>query len=231
MNDTDLEVLAAGVELRPTGATKRKLRLVCVPTVELATGRLKILTGAMAREITTDDEGLATGVSYVETATGREVQVRARVVVLAASACESARLLLNSRSRRHPQGSAGSIHLSHRCASHVGAVTVAIHRVQIALVGRAQPVSRVDRQATWLAAAILCLQGRVLPVYTRIHHRHCYSAAIQPQRIPCLISSDPGDVSRRNATECLALLLRFAGQVNPTPPAVLADDAHVGPGS
>jgi choline dehydrogenase-like flavoprotein len=74
----------------------------------LATGRLKIVTGAMAREVTTDDEGLATGVSYVDTATGRESQVRARIVVLAASACESARLLLNSRSSRHPNGLANS---------------------------------------------------------------------------------------------------------------------------
>jgi len=74
----------------------------------LATGRLKVVTGAMAREVTTDAEGLATGVSYVETATGREQQVRARVVVLAASTCESARLLLNSRSPRHPNGLANS---------------------------------------------------------------------------------------------------------------------------
>jgi choline dehydrogenase-like flavoprotein len=74
----------------------------------LATGRVKIVTGAMAREVPTDAEGRATGVSYVETATGREVQVRARIVVLAASACESARLLLNSRSTRHPSGLANS---------------------------------------------------------------------------------------------------------------------------
>ncbi|MEE8217596.1 MAG: GMC family oxidoreductase [Vicinamibacteria bacterium] len=74
----------------------------------LATGRLKIVTGAMVREVTTDTEGLATGVSYIDTSTGREVQVKARVVVLAASACESARLLLNSRSSRHPNGLANS---------------------------------------------------------------------------------------------------------------------------
>jgi choline dehydrogenase-like flavoprotein len=70
----------------------------------LATGRLKIVTGAMAREVTTDAEGRATGVSYVNTADGREYRVRARIVVLAASACESARILLNSRSARHPDG-------------------------------------------------------------------------------------------------------------------------------
>ena len=39
---------------------------------------------------------------------GTEKQVRCRTVVLAASACESARLLLNSKSSRHPQGLANS---------------------------------------------------------------------------------------------------------------------------
>jgi choline dehydrogenase-like flavoprotein len=74
----------------------------------LTTGRLTILTGAMAREVTTDRSGLATGVVYVNKATGRDAEVRARVVVLAASACESARLLLNSRSPRFPQGLANA---------------------------------------------------------------------------------------------------------------------------
>jgi len=74
----------------------------------LATGRLQIVTNAMAREVTTDETGLATGVSYVDKTTGRENHVRARIVVLAASACETARLLLNSRSSRFPQGLANS---------------------------------------------------------------------------------------------------------------------------
>ncbi len=74
----------------------------------LATGHLKIVTGAMAREVLTNAEGLATGVSYVDTATGETREVRARIVVLAASACESARLLLNSKSARHPDGLANS---------------------------------------------------------------------------------------------------------------------------
>jgi choline dehydrogenase-like flavoprotein len=74
----------------------------------LATGRLQIVTGAMAREVTTDERGLASGVSYVNTADGRDYHVRARIVVLAASACESARLLLNSKSSRFPDGLANS---------------------------------------------------------------------------------------------------------------------------
>jgi choline dehydrogenase-like flavoprotein len=68
------------------------------------TGRLRIITNAMAREVTTNADGLATGISYVNTTDKREYQVRARIVVLAASACESARLLLNSKSSRFPNG-------------------------------------------------------------------------------------------------------------------------------
>ena len=74
----------------------------------LATGRLTIRTDAMAREITTGADGLATGVAYVDRKTGREHHVRARIVVLAASACESARILLNSRSSRFPDGMGNS---------------------------------------------------------------------------------------------------------------------------
>ena len=70
----------------------------------LATGKLKIVTGAMVREVNTNREGRATGVSYVDVTSGTEVTVRSKVVVLAASACESARLLLNSKSPRHPNG-------------------------------------------------------------------------------------------------------------------------------
>ncbi len=74
----------------------------------LATGRLTLITGAMAREVTVDRRGLANGVSYVDKADGSDRQVRARIIVLAASACESARLLLNSRSSRFPNGLANS---------------------------------------------------------------------------------------------------------------------------
>src|SRR4029078_2112436 len=74
----------------------------------LATGKLRIITGAMAREVLTDESGLATGVSYVNTTDRRDYAVRARIVVLAASACETARLLLNSKSGRFPDGLANS---------------------------------------------------------------------------------------------------------------------------
>lgn len=74
----------------------------------MATGRLTIRTNAMAREVTVGADGRATGVLYIDKTTGREEHVQARVVVLAASACESARILLNSRSAAFPQGLANS---------------------------------------------------------------------------------------------------------------------------
>src|SRR5919109_3242406 len=49
----------------------------------LATGRLRIVSNAMAREVTTDDDGLATGVAYINRTDRRENGVRARIVVLA----------------------------------------------------------------------------------------------------------------------------------------------------
>ena len=70
----------------------------------LATKRLTIITNAMAREVTVDDTGLANGVAYIDKNTRRDNHVRARIVVLAASACESARILLNSKSSKFPQG-------------------------------------------------------------------------------------------------------------------------------
>ena len=58
----------------------------------------------MAREVLTDREGMATGISYINKDELQEYQVRAKSVVLTASACESARLLLNSKSAIHPNG-------------------------------------------------------------------------------------------------------------------------------
>ena len=74
----------------------------------MKTGRLTMRTNAMAREVTVDDRGLATGVLYIDRRTGQENHVQARIVVLAASACETARILLNSKSSKFPQGLANS---------------------------------------------------------------------------------------------------------------------------
>ena len=72
------------------------------------TGNVDMITGAMAREVLTNSEGLATGISYVNKRDLLEYEVKGRVVILAASACESSRLLLNSKSARHPNGLANN---------------------------------------------------------------------------------------------------------------------------
>jgi choline dehydrogenase-like flavoprotein len=67
-------------------------------------GQIDLFVDSMAREIITDDEGKATAVSYVSKEDRQEYQLRGKVIVLAASACESSRLLLNSKSKQHPNG-------------------------------------------------------------------------------------------------------------------------------
>ena len=75
----------------------------------LKTGNLEVRTNAMCREVMIGADGKATGVSYIDKKTRNEVTVNGRVVVLAASCCETARILLNSRSSSlFPNGVANS---------------------------------------------------------------------------------------------------------------------------
>lgn len=74
----------------------------------LATGNLDVLSNAMVRSVTVNANGRAIGVSFIDKTTGRERELRARVVVLAASSAESVRILLNSKSPRFPAGLANS---------------------------------------------------------------------------------------------------------------------------
>ena len=80
---------------------------VLIPPAQ-KTGRLTLITDAMAREVTVGKDGLANGVSYIDRKTGTDKHISARIVVLAASACETARLLLNSKSSQFPNGLANS---------------------------------------------------------------------------------------------------------------------------
>ncbi len=80
----------------------------CLVKPARKTGNADVYVNAMAREVLTDKEGRATGISYVDKTDMQEYQVNAKIIVLAASACESARLLLNSKSSAHPNGLANS---------------------------------------------------------------------------------------------------------------------------
>lgn len=62
------------------------------------TGKLTSLANAVVRELTVDKAtGEPNGCNFVDRLSGREMQVKARVVVLAAGTLESTRLLLNSK--------------------------------------------------------------------------------------------------------------------------------------
>jgi choline dehydrogenase-like flavoprotein len=74
----------------------------------LKTNNLEVRTGAMVREVLIGSDGLASGISYVDKKTRQDVEVRAKIVVLAASCCETARILLNSKNSQFPNGVANS---------------------------------------------------------------------------------------------------------------------------
>ena len=72
------------------------------------TGRLKIVTDAMVSKLLADSDGRVERVTFVNRKNKQSTTLKARAVVLAASACESARILLNSRNERFPNGLANS---------------------------------------------------------------------------------------------------------------------------
>ena len=74
----------------------------------LKTGNLDIMTDAMVYEVTLGSNGRANGVNFIDRNSGQQRHASARVVILAASACESARILLNSKSAQFPDGLANS---------------------------------------------------------------------------------------------------------------------------
>ena len=80
----------------------------CLVKPAMKQGKVDLYTFAMVRQVTTNDQGDATGVTYINKVDLKEYKISARVVVLGASACESARILLNSKSRSHPNGLANS---------------------------------------------------------------------------------------------------------------------------
>lgn len=85
----------------------------CLIFPAMKSGQIDLFTGCMVKNITTNSEGKATGVSYINKEDMMEYQMKAKVVVLGASACSSARILLNSKSKQHPNGLGNS-------SDHVG---------------------------------------------------------------------------------------------------------------
>jgi choline dehydrogenase-like flavoprotein len=90
----------------PPGSNFSSSQVLIPPA--MATGKLTLITNAMAREILVGANGKTNGVSYIDKSSRSEKRISARAVVVAASACESARLLLNSKSHVFPDGLANS---------------------------------------------------------------------------------------------------------------------------
>ena len=70
----------------------------------IKTGKLELRSNAVVARVLVDDKGLANGVQYFDRVTGKEERVYAKVVVMGASAVDTTRILLNSKSTAHPNG-------------------------------------------------------------------------------------------------------------------------------
>ena len=68
------------------------------------TGRFRLVSDAVVSHLLMNEEGKTDGVAFIDRGTHAAREVRGKVVVLAASALESTRILLNSRSRRFTGG-------------------------------------------------------------------------------------------------------------------------------
>lgn len=67
-------------------------------------GQVDLYVNSMVSEVTIDENGKATGVKYINKEDRRQYGIKGRVVILAASACSTARILLNSKSEKFPNG-------------------------------------------------------------------------------------------------------------------------------
>jgi len=95
----------------------------------LRTGRALLVPNAVVHQVLiATDSAKARALSVIDAETMTSYELRARFIVLAASTLESTRILLSSRSRRHPSGLGSSSGLlgrflmDHPCTSIFGAI-------------------------------------------------------------------------------------------------------------
>ena len=74
------------------------------PAQRNAQGRLDLYVNSLVREVAVDKNGKPNGIIFINKDDNTEYKINAKIVVLAASACESARILLNSKSTYHKNG-------------------------------------------------------------------------------------------------------------------------------
>ncbi len=85
------------------------------------TGHLTLRPNSIVYEVNVDpNSGKASGVSFIDSESGKSYQVRARSVILGASTLESARLMLLSKSTLYPNGIGNSSsHVGHNFCEHL----------------------------------------------------------------------------------------------------------------
>jgi choline dehydrogenase-like flavoprotein len=93
--------------------------------VAQATGKMTLRPNSVVRHIIVDtNTGKAKGVAVVDRVTFREMEFFGKVIIVAASTLESTRLLLNSKSRQHPNGLGNSSGvLGHYLVDHFGGIS------------------------------------------------------------------------------------------------------------
>jgi choline dehydrogenase-like flavoprotein len=91
------------------------------------TGNLTMRPNSTVYEVTIDkNTGKVTGVLFLDSETRKSYQAKAKIVVLAASTLETARLMLLSKSSLYPNGVANSSgHVGHNFCEHVMGPTIA----------------------------------------------------------------------------------------------------------
>src|SRR5580765_680245 len=89
-----------------------------------ATGRMTLRPNSIVRHIVVDtNTGKAKGVAFVDRVTNQEFEAVGKIIVLGASTLESTRILLNSKSRQHPNGLGNSSgKLGHYLMDHFGGI-------------------------------------------------------------------------------------------------------------
>src|SRR6266446_7939386 len=94
-----------------------------LPVAE-ATGRMTLRPNSIVRHIVVDtNTGKAKGVAFVDRVTNQEFEAVGKIIVLGASTLESTRILLNSKSRQHPNGLGNSSgKLGHYLMDHFGGI-------------------------------------------------------------------------------------------------------------
>ena len=94
-------------------------------TAASGTGLVTLWEHCQVHTVTVDSSGKVTGVTGIETATGRHFEAKARLVFLCASALESTRILLNSTSSQfaHGLGNSSGV-LGHYLMDHVSGISV-----------------------------------------------------------------------------------------------------------